>query len=414
MQTGPGIAQNRGGGLSRAAQLALLAVAAVVLIILLVVIPGFVKAMNTKPEVAETPPPAGTFRPTTEQWKALTFAKVDSRGFAPTVTTEGQIATDDDVTVQITPPFSGRVLSVVAKAGDHVTKGQTLLIAQATELAQAQSDVATAQATLATAQSALNTAQASATRQQALLKLNGAATKDVQQAQTDLATAEGNVRGDEAALKAARDRLAILNVGAGALTSAGAVARLPSPISGVVTLRAVGPGQYLNATANGATTPIFAVSDLRKVWLVANVREDDVGQMHLGQPIQMHVSAFPGRTFEAKLDYIAPMIDPTTRRLPVHAVIANPDGALKPQMFADFSVKTGQDQTAPSVPTAAVIFEGDHARVWVARPDHTLALREIKAGRTSDGQIEVLSGLNAGDEVVVSGALFIDRAAKSD
>jgi cobalt-zinc-cadmium efflux system membrane fusion protein len=95
-------------------------------------------------------------------------------------------------------------------------------------------------------------------------------------------------------------------------------------------------------------------------------------------------------------------------------VIANPDGALKPQMFADFSVKTGQDQTAPSVPTAAVIFEGDHARVWVARPDHTLALREIKAGRTSDGQIEVLSGLNAGDEVVVSGALFIDRAAKSD
>jgi cobalt-zinc-cadmium efflux system membrane fusion protein len=415
MQNGRGASQGRDLALSRSAQLIVLAISGVALAFALLVVPAVVKSMGRKPDVEPAPPPAGTFRPTPEQWKALTFVKVGDQAFAPTLSTEGQIATDDDVTVQITPPFSGRVVSVAVKAGDHVRKGQTLLTAEASEVAQAESDLATATANLAAARTQLATATANAQRQQALLKIDGAATKDVQQSQSDLATAEATFRVDEAALKAVQDRIAILNVGSLKLASAKTgVATLPSPMSGVVTLRAVGPGQYLNSTANGATTPIFTISDLSKVWLVANVREDDAGRLHVGQLIDMHVAAFPGRTFKATLDYVAPMIDPATRRLPVRAVIANPDGALKPAMFADFVIKTGADQTAVAVPTAAVIYEGDQARVWVAQAGQSLGLREIKTGRTSDGEVEVLSGLNPGDQVVVSGALFIDRAAKND
>ncbi len=415
MQNGRGGPQGRDVALSRSAQLIALAISGTVLAFALLVVPAVVKSMGRKPDAEPTPPPAGTFRPTPEQWKALTFVKVGDQAFAPTLSTEGQIATDDDVTVQMTPPFSGRVLSVAVKAGDSVRKGQTLLTAEASEVAQAQSDFATATANLAAAKTQLATATANAERQQALLKIDGAATKDVQQSQSDLATAEATFRADGAALKAVQDRIAILNVGSSKLASAKTgVATLPSPISGVVTLRAVGPGQYLNSTANGATTPIFTISDLSKVWLVANVREDDAGRLHVGQPIDMHVAAFPGRTFKARLDYVAPMIDPATRRLPVRAVIANPDGALKPAMFADFDIKTGADQTAVAVPTAAVIYEGDQARVWVAQRGQSLGLREIKTGRTSNGEVEVLSGLTPGDQVVVSGAIFIDRAAKND
>jgi len=401
--------------LSRGAQLIVLAVSGAALAFVLLVVPAVVKSMGRTPDVEPPPPPAGTFRPTPEQWKALTFVKVGDQAFAPTLSTEGQIATDDDVTVQITPPFSGRVLSVAVKAGDHVAKGQTLLTAQASEVAQAESDLATATANLAAAKTQLATATANAERQQALLKIDGAATKDVQQAQSDLATAQATLGVDEAALKAVHDRIAILNLGSLKLGSAkSGVAALPSPISGVVTQRAVGPGQYLNSTANGATTPIFTISDLSKVWLVANVREDQAGRLRVGQPIDMHVAAFPDRTFKATLDYVAPMIDPATRRLPVRAVIANPDGALKPAMFADFVIKTGADQTAVAVPTAAVIYEGDQARVWVVQRGQSLGLREIKTGRTSGGEVEVLSGLSPGDQVVVSGAIFIDRAAKTD
>jgi cobalt-zinc-cadmium efflux system membrane fusion protein len=415
MQNGQGTTQSRDMALSRTNQLVLLAGAGALLALVLLVVPAAVKSMGRQPDVEPPPPPPGAFRPTPEQWKALTFVKVSDQTFAPVISTEGQIAADDDVTVQITPPFSGRVVSVAAKAGDHVVKGQTLLTAQASEVAQASSDLATATANLAAAQTQLSTAKANADRQQALLKIDGAAVKDVQQAMSDLATAEATYRGDQAALKAVNERIAILNVKTltRATATAGVVA-LAAPISGVVTARAVGPGQYLNSTANGATTPIFTLSDLSKVWLVANVREDDAGRLRVGQPIDMHVAAFPDRTFKATLDYVAPMIDPATRRLPVRAVIANPDGALKPAMFADFAIKTGPDQTAVAVPTAAVIYEGDHARVWVAQTGRSLGLRDITTGHTSGGVVEVLSGLKSGDQVVVAGALFIDRAAKSD
>ncbi len=83
-------------------------------------------------------------------------------------------------------------------------------------------------------------------------------------------------------------------------------------------------------------------------------------------------------------------------------------------MFASFSIITGSDETAPAVPEDAVVYEGETARVWVARDDKTLELRRIRVGRISDGSVEVLAGLAPGDRIVTSGTVFIDRAAKGD
>jgi cobalt-zinc-cadmium efflux system membrane fusion protein len=87
---------------------------------------------------------------------------------------------------------------------------------------------------------------------------------------------------------------------------------------------------------------------------------------------------------------------------------------LKPEMFATFSISTGVESAAPAVPEEAIIYEGDTARVWVAREDGTLALRKIQTGRVSHGKVEAVAGLTAGEKVVTSGSLFIDRAAKGD
>ncbi|MBV9490017.1 MAG: efflux RND transporter periplasmic adaptor subunit, partial [Verrucomicrobia bacterium] len=132
------------------------------------------------------------------------------------------------------------------------------------------------------------------------------------------------------------------------------------------------------------------------------------------EPVEVHVLAFPGRVFKARLTYVAPAIDPNTHRLPVRAEVENPDGALKPEMFATFSIITGNAVNAPAVPEEAVVYEGQMARVWVAGKDKTLGLRQIQTGRTQDGVIEVLAGLEPGESVVTSGSLFIDRAAKGD
>ena len=128
----------------------------------------------------------------------------------------------------------------------------------------------------------------------------------------------------------------------------------------------------------------------------------------------MHVLAFPSRVFNAKLTYIGTSIDPNTRRLPVHAEVDNPDGALKPQMFASFAIVTGAPAIAAAVPEDAVIYEGDAARVWVAHGDKTLELRTIQPGRSGDRMVQALDGVRPGESVVTSGSVFIDRAAKSD
>ena len=119
----------------------------------------------------------------------------------------------------------------------------------------------------------------------------------------------------------------------------------------------------------------------------------------------------PKRTFSARVVYVAPTIDPGTHRLTVRAVMDNADGALKPEMFANFVILTSDSQQSPAVPDGAVVYEGDAAHVWVLRPDGTLVVAPIRTGRSNDGFVEVLDGLKAGDRVVTKGSLFIDRAA---
>jgi cobalt-zinc-cadmium efflux system membrane fusion protein len=364
----------------------------------------------------------GAFRPSDDQWKGLNSAVVRVATFPEEEQTEGQIAMADDVTVSIFPPFSGQVMDVLVQAGDLVRKGQALATVKASELAQAQADLQASAAALAGARAQLTTAEANATRQQALLAVQGAAVRDVQLANSDLATARATVTSSETAVAAVRSRLRILGYGNAQIdslakqssTNSTALATITAPISGVVVQRQVGPGQYINSTANGATTALFAISDISKVWLVANIREEDAGRVHMGDLVQARLIALPGRVFNAKVSYVAPAIDPATHRLPIRAVLSNPNGQLKPGMFADFSIVSAAGRASPAVPTSAVTYDGAQPRVWVVNPGHSLTLRQIEVGRSQNGQVQVLSGLTAGERVITSGALFIDRAAKGE
>ncbi len=187
-----------------------------------------------------------------------------------------------------------------------------------------------------------------------------------------------------------------------------AVAPLSAPIAGVVVDRQVGPGQYVQA---GAGTPVFTIADPTSVWLLANVREADSGAVQQGQVMEVHVAAYPKRTFVGRVTYIAAIIDPVTHRLAVRAEIENRDLALKPEMFANFRIQTSAASQAPAIPEAAAVYEGDAAHVWVLQGDGLLAYRAIRTGRTNDGLVEVEDGLKPGERIVTKGGLFIDQAA---
>jgi cobalt-zinc-cadmium efflux system membrane fusion protein len=405
MTTGQGFSSHP-AALAAKRQWAILGVIALAALIVVLAAPWLGGLLSPKPQTPPATPPAGTFAATDEQWATLKFAQARSADVQAQLQTEGKIAADDDLTTQVFSPYSGRVTRVLVKAGDAVKAGQPLFEVQASEITQGLSDLdaASAQAKLA---------QANEARLHALYQTAGAPLKDWQQSQSDLAAAQ-------ATLQAARGRLKILGKSDAQIesmeTSGGSgAAMVSSPIKGVATQRLIGVGQMIGSVTNGGSSPAFVISDPSKVWLTAQVREADSALVHLGQTMQVRVMALPGRVFQAQIDYVAPSIDPATRRLAVRGVLDNPDGALKPEMFAGFSLGAGPQHKAVLVPEDAVIFEGDTARVWVAHPaDKTLALRQIVAGSTSDGQVQVLSGLNPGEWVVTSGSLFIDRADKPD
>jgi cobalt-zinc-cadmium efflux system membrane fusion protein len=402
-------------------QLALVAVAVAIVAIGIALVPKLLKpAVEQGPEAAKLPP--GTFRPTAAQWAGLRFQTVTTMTFRPEQVTEGNIGVDDNLTTPVFSHYSGRVIKVIAMLGDVVKPGDPLFVIRASEFVQAQNDLITGLANLATARSQLTMAQTTEKRAHELYQAQGGALKDWQQAQTDLITAQNNVRSDEIALHAVRSRLRILGKTEEEIASLEAQptqklnpdAIVPAPIGGTITQRQIGVGQYINSEANGATNPVYTISDLSTVWLIANVREADAPLMRIGEPVEVKILAYPDRVFKAKISWIAASIDPNTRRLPVRADVENPDGALKPGMFATFSIVTGATETAPAVPQSAVVFEGETARVWVVGDDGTIAARPIRIGQSADGTLEVRDGLSKGDKVVTSGALFIDRAASSD
>lgn len=383
----------------------------VVFVLMIVAVLGWWRLIHASASVDSSVPspsrsPVESFRPSKEQWAGLKVVEAKMLTFRSTLTTDGNIAFNDDKVTPVFSPYTGRVSHLIAKLGDVVTKGAPLAAVEASEFVQGQSDVAAAQALL-------DTARVTEKRQHDLYDAGAGALKDWRQAQSDLVAAE-------AAMTAARGRLRILGKSDAEID---ALAKAPAamttilvtaPIAGTITQRQVGVGQYLNSAASGASTPIFTIADMSTVWLVANVRESDAPALHVGQPAEVTVLALPGKVFKAKITWVGSAVDPGTHRLPVRAEVQNPGGELKPQMFATFSIATSAPVQAPAVPQSALVYEGETTRVFVVGVDGSIAGRVVRVGRSSGGMVEAVSGLHAGEKIVASGTLFIDRAVEGD
>ena len=137
-------------------------------------------------------------------------------------------------------------------------------------------------------------------------------------------------------------------------------------------------------------------------------------RIRVGQEVDVTVAALPGRAFPARIVRTAAGLDPATRRLTVMAEVPDPEGALRPEMFANFRITVGEARQSPAVPVNAVIFRGAEAFVWVALPEGRFTLRKITPGIRDGDVIQAREGLEEGERLVTGGALFIDRAARID
>lgn len=403
--------------LPRSRQLLIVGVGAAAVLVLLGA-PMAIKVLTAKAPEPEAVAEAGVFRPTKEQLKSMTVVTAGEASFDDLHRASGKIAVDERRSTPVVSPYSGRVLRVLAEPGQWVRQGAPLFVVQATEYAEGGAALSTARAEQVSAAAQLKLAQEAEARAGEIYRTAGGALKDWREAQNALVAAQGAARTADANLAAARSRLAILGKTSAqiralenAAVAPGAEAVVTAPISGVVMQRAVGIGQNIVA---GADEPQFVIADTSTVWLVADAPESEISRMRTGSAVEVTTPAYPGRVFTARVDYVAPALDPETRRLPVRATIGNADGALKPEMFANFAIRSaGGARSGLAVPAEAVIREGDTARLWVLAPDGALRSRAVQTGQSAEGRVQILNGLTAGEKVVTRGAIFVDEAGQA-
>jgi cobalt-zinc-cadmium efflux system membrane fusion protein len=357
---------------------------------------------------------AQNFTPTPSEWATLTIEPVKAKSFRAEYVTEGKVAVDEDRSTPVFSPYAGRVTKLLAKPGENLKQGQPLFTIEAADTVQAQNDFIAAMTSQNKAKSAIDLADIQFKRAKDLYEGHAVPLKDYQQAEATQVQAQNDMRSSMTALEAARNKLRILGFTdetIKAFQDKGVInpeVTIYSPIAGTVVQRKIGPGQYVSA---GASDPVFVIGDLSTVWLTAFVRESDAAAVCIGQDISVNVMALPGRPLTAKINYVATAIDPSTRRLLVRATIDNKDGLLKPEMFANVTIYSAGDRAAPAVPKQALIYEADQVRIWVAREDKSVELRQIKIGLINGNLVEVTSNLKPGEQIITKGSLFIDRAA---
>ncbi|MBZ6382543.1 efflux RND transporter periplasmic adaptor subunit [Sphingomonas sanguinis] len=390
-----------------------IAAAVVIGVLILITVIG---KLTHKEEVPPPPPPPGTLRLSKDQLDAMPTMRVGLGASGDQTMATGAITVDGTRSTPVLMPYAGQVVRVLADAGQVVRQGQPLLLIKTSDFVDARSGLFSARAAYQNAQAQLVAAQRNADRQQQIYETAGGALKDYQQAKADLAAAQATARTAAASLGAARDKLAILGKSQGEINRLEHVGEvsgihdittLHAPISGVIASRDVAAGQYVS---QGGDKPVMTITDPSRVWLVAQVAESDAENVRVGDPVEVTTPAVPGRVFHATIDLVGAALDPQTHRLPVRASIPNPDKALKPQMFASFAIKHLNAGEAIRVPAAAVIHEGDTARVWIMRPDGLLVARDVQTGDSANGLVTITSGLKPGEKIVTSGALFVNEA----
>ena len=351
-------------------------------------------------------------RVVSDQMHQLEVVKVKPYAFRVQRSAIGHIAFNEDATTNVLTPFSGRVIRLIANVGSQVKRGDPLLEIDSPEQVAPQNEFIAAQTARNKARSQLNLAQIVEKRVRDLHEGKAAPFKELQQAEAQLAAAESDVRSTDTAFEAARIRLRILgrtDAEVAALEQTGAlsrVTRIIAPIDGTVIARKVGPGQYVKADSGEA---LFVIADLSTMWLKAQIFEQDIAFVRIGQEVEARVSAAPNRIFRARINMIGSASDLTTRRVMVRSEIDNSDRALKSDMFASFKIETEAATETPAVPTVAVIREGDVATVWVETEPMLFKRRLVEIGIQQDGLTQIRKGLAPGELVAARGAIFVDN-----
>jgi cobalt-zinc-cadmium efflux system membrane fusion protein len=363
---------------------------------------------DEKPEGAEVAEPVDRkdlIQLTKEQVATakIALAPAERRSETAAIGATGEIEPPDDGVAKIGPKVAGRVVRLLKGVGDPVKRGELLAMIDSPDLGRAKADYIAAAAVAQVNKEA-------AERERALYERKISSEKDWRQAEADATKAR-------AEKDAAEVRLHTLGISDAQLDNLSpgehfaASFTVTSPIDGVVVERPVTLGQLAQPQET-----MFVVMDLGSVWVLADVYERDLGQIAVGQKVVARVPAWKERTFDGTVATIGAVIERKSRAVKIRVVLPNPDGALKPGMFATVEIAgtSGAPHTGVYVPSGAVQRDGIHSLVFVEKEPGAYEPRRVDVGQTSHDWVEVQRGVSEGEKVVVAGSFALKSEMKKD
>jgi membrane fusion protein, heavy metal efflux system len=310
---------------------------------------------------------------------------LESTQRAETIAAFGTVGANRNSFARVTAPVAGRLVKIDVDLGAEVAAGALLATLESPELAEVRT-------TYQQGQTELELARLNLDRSEKLSKDGSIAQKDLLRARSDYERAR-------AALAAVEAKLTTLGVAATppAGTSAAFLA-VNAPLSGTVVERTAVLGEYAQAYQ-----ALFTVADLSTVWVETNLYDRDLGDVMVGAPAVVTVSAYPDQRFTGKVTYVGNILDKDTRTAVARVEVANVRGHLKPGLFADVEIEKAARRAALRLPENALVLLQGQWTAFVVRGSG-FEPRPVEIGERNGGMVVVKSGLEAGDHVVVAGA----------
>ena len=328
----------------------------------------------------------------------ITTAPVETRTGGESITILGEVRVNEDVYAEVGSPISARVVQVLSAMGDEVRPGQALVELQSVELGRTHAEYLTAKARLDLARQSLQ-------RKRNLAREGIAPQREVQEAEAEAAAAEANLRAVRTALRAFGILADAPNTVDETDTSR---FQLRSPIAGTIIERDAIRGQVADPSR-----PLFRIANLVQLWLVTHAFERDAVRVKHGTTARVTFSALPGQTFPGTVTLVGSQVDADSRTIPIRINLVNRDGLFRPGMSATATVLLGDEtSTLLAIPAASLQRLQKGWCVFLPRGEDRFEIRPVGRGRDLGGEIEIISGLQAGETVVVEGAFLLKAEAE--
>ena len=347
-----------------------------------------------------------TLDQTGQQKSHIIVATVTAKEIAESVTAPGQLTVSEDQTWRVGAVVGGKVDELTAKVGDFVTAGQIIGRIHSHDVHEARASYQQASTELERARAAEAYSRQRRDRAARLLELKAGSRQDVE-------TAEAEVRNAQAAIDKAQSEIAkerahltdILHIPVDDRPGASAAedgVPIFAPASGTVLQRKATVGSVVNAGDE-----LVSLSDTRSLWMIAAANELDLSKLRPGQAVRIEVRAYPNREFNGRILKLGEQLDATTRTLQIRILVPNPQGLLKPEMYATANLPEGGKRIVLLLPEVAIQDINGVPAVFVRKSLTEFEPRTVKTGRHANGETEIIEGLKAGEEVVIKGSFLM-------